>query len=189
MKCSYEVVASSSSPPPKHPSICIKSDSRFNHFNTSFAQFKYAVFQISIIVASNYTFSTKDDVNTHIGIYNNTFYRENPKLNLLAQSEKSELTFFLQPWTSYMVLVIPLYSDRIGRFSIVACGPLRFALRPIRKYNSILIHACFNTFNNRNATATSNKILVGMDCPKCSVLSWQMLNVRLWLRSEYGLLL
>ena len=117
----------------------INGSSKFGIINTSISNYHYAAFEINVVVASNYSFSTESNINTYGYIYNDTFHPDNPSLNLLKEDDNSggngqfKLTVFLQPWTSY-ILVVKTFSPNVtGKFLIVASGPTKIALRHIRK--------------------------------------------------------
>src|SRR5690242_19619145 len=119
-------------------------NSNLGVINTSMSKYCYEMFEISVVVASNYSFSTESNVSTYSYIYNNTFHPDNPSLNLLtvdgngSGNGQFKLTVFLRPWTSYILVVTTFSPNATGRFSIVVSGPTTVALRHIRKYNFIL---------------------------------------------------
>jgi hypothetical protein len=118
--------------------------SKFGITNTSISSYYYVAFEINVVVASNYSFSTESKINTYGYIYNNTFHPDNPSLNLLKEDGNSggngqfKLTVFLQPWISYILVVTTSSYNATDRFLIVASGPTTVALRHIRKYNFLL---------------------------------------------------
>jgi hypothetical protein len=117
---------------------------KFGIINTSTSDYHYAAFEISVVVASNYSFSTESNINTYGYMYNHTFQPDNPSLNLLTEdgnvgeNGQFKLTVFLHPWTSYILVVTTSSPNATDRFLIVASGPTTVALRHIRKYNFLL---------------------------------------------------
>ncbi len=103
------------------------------------------MFEIRVVVASNYTFFTESNITTYGYIYNNTFNLDDPPLNLLRENGNSnengqfKITVFLQPWTSYMLVVKTFSPKPTGTFLIIASGPAKVALRQICKYKFIRI--------------------------------------------------
>lgn len=108
--------------------------------NTSIVKYSYATFAISVVVPSNYSFSIQSYVDTRAFVYNDTFFLNDPRVNLLAtndgnQSEngQSELTVFLKPWTSYTLVIAGYSPDPSDSLSVRACGRARIALQHIGK--------------------------------------------------------
>ncbi len=117
----------------------INSSSTFGIINTSISNYHYAAFEINVVVASNYSFSSESNIDTYGYIYNDTFHPDNPSLNLLKEDDNSggngqfKLTVFLQSWASYILIVKTFSPNVTSEFLIVASGLTKIALRHIRK--------------------------------------------------------
>ncbi len=112
---------------------------KFDLLNTSISDSYYVAFEIRVVIASKYIFSCITNINTYVYIYNNTFYPDDPSVNLLTQDDNNgrnrqlQLTVFLKPWTSYLLLVTTSSRNVTGNFSIVASGPTEVSIRDFRK--------------------------------------------------------
>ena len=140
----FHLIVVPSSVQSRNTSMWVNDSSKLSIINTSISTYYYVAFEISVVVASNYSFSTESNINTYGYIYNNTFHPDNSSLNLLIVGSNNsgngqfKLTVFLQPWTSYILVVTTFSVNVTGGLLIVASGPTTVALRHIRKHIFLL---------------------------------------------------
>ena len=117
----------------------INNSSKYSHINSSVSDYYYEAFEVNVVVASNYSFSTGSNISTSGYIYNDSFHPFNPSLNLLSENDNDckngqfKLTVFLQPWRRYILIVTTFSVNRTGKFLVVIIGPTTVGFRHISK--------------------------------------------------------
>ncbi|CAF4231471.1 unnamed protein product [Rotaria socialis] len=113
------------------------NSSTYRRINSSISSYYYETYEIDVVVASNYSFSTKSQIDTYGYIYNNSFHPTNPSLNLLIEDDNGDgnkqfrFKAFLIPWTKYILVVTTFSPNTLGAFQIVVTGPTAVAIRSI----------------------------------------------------------
>ncbi len=82
-------IVTSSSIQSKFKLTWINNSSKFSIVNTSTSTYYYAAFEINVVVASNYTFTTESYISTNGYIYNNTFNPDDLSLHVLVVNGNS----------------------------------------------------------------------------------------------------
>ncbi|CAF3667357.1 unnamed protein product [Rotaria sp. Silwood1] len=123
----------------KYASMWTNDSSKYGRINSSISNYYYEAFEVNVVIPANYSFSIESDISACCYIYNNSFHPSDPSLNLLLQDDHGDgngqvkFIVFLQPWTTYILIVTTLSPNVTGTFLIVADGPTTVGLREIRK--------------------------------------------------------
>jgi hypothetical protein len=106
----------------------------YGRSDSSVPVYYYEAIKVTVATAGHYSLMSKSNFDIYGYIYSNTFDPSDPSVNLLSYDDDSgtdqefKLVIFLQPGSTY-VLVVTTFSPHVtGRLSIIATGPASVSL-------------------------------------------------------------
>jgi len=100
----------------------------------------YEAIQVNVITSGSYSFSSNSSVDTYGYFYKDHFNPFNPSENLLSQDDDGcdnnqfKLVAYLQSNATYVLVVTTYFSNRTGKFSIIALGINNITFNRISEY-------------------------------------------------------
>jgi hypothetical protein len=107
---------------------------------SSSLHYYYEAIQVNVITSGSYSFSSNSNVDAYGCFYKDHFNPFNPSENLLSQDDEGcdnnqfKLVAYLQSNATYVLVVTTYFSNRTGKFSIIALGMNNITFNRISEY-------------------------------------------------------